>query len=319
MEPVEIIRNFRGSDVFMTQTARVIHGLFFSDLSAFTAFDATMDGPYAAAFLAEVEAAETVVADTAVIDQQVIMTEEVQAAMDEGRKKYTEVKYFVQKSFSSSPGTQNEFGLNDYEKARKSSAQMVQFLFEMHAACNKYGATLIDNGYSQLKIDEILTLRDDLLAKNYSQKLFKKQRPKLTEDRIIVLSACYNTMMNVMAAAQIVYQDDYAKQQQFVYQPSANTDDTREFTGTIAPAGIATISTLEEYNPETVVSFRNTGVASLTFSLSKTGAVEPVTVELDGGATVSKLLSELQADATNILVRNNDLAQQGSYTVEVAF
>lgn len=318
MEPVEVIRNYHGSDSLMTQTARVIYNLFVNDLMKFTDFDSTLGTAFGAAFLVDVQNAETVVADSTVIDQQVTLTENVLASMELARTKYIEVKYFVQKAFPKSAGTQGEFGLNDYEKARKSNVLMGQFLFGMHVACAKYNTQLIAVGYTQAKIDAILLIRADLLDNNNLQKVFQKQRPKLTEDRIIVLKSCYSTMMEVMGAAQIVYADDYAKQHQFVYHPSSGNGN-EEFPGTIRADTEGLVTTLDVYSPETELKFKNTGVASLTFSLSKTNAMEGNLVDLDGGATIIRTLAELQVDATNIIVKNNDTTQAGSYLVDVIF
>jgi hypothetical protein len=318
MEPIEVVRIFNGSDAFMTESARVIHDLFATDIAAFTAFDSTLNGAFVTAYLAEVVAAEQVIADTAIVDQQVILTEKADKSMDLARIKYNEVKYFVQKAFKDSLGTQNEFGLNDYERARKNKSQMAQFLFEMHVAADKYGAELIAAGYNQAGIDAILPLRDELLTNNISQKVFQKQRPKLTEDRVKVLNTCYKTMMQINAAAQIVFIDDFAKQNQYVYMPSSEQDDSLEFIG-VAPIDTVTLIGTVDYLATAIVRFRNTGLASLTFSLSQTLDIESNAIELNGGAEVTKTMGELQVDGINLLVKNNDATQEGNYLVEVDY
>lgn len=318
MDPVEIVRVYNGSDAFMTESARVIYDLFDIDASLFRAFDSTLDATFKASYLAQVVSAEEVIADTAIIDQQVILTEKADKSMDLARIKYNEVKYFVQKAFPDSVGTQNEFGLNDYERARKNKSQMSQFLFEMYVAADKYKTELITAGYNQPAIDAILPLRDELLANNISQKVFQKQRPKLTEDRVKLLNACYKTMMQINAAAQIVFMDDFAKQNQYVYLPSSEQDDSLEFSG-VAPSEAITLIGTVDYLATALVRFRNTGLASLTFSLSQSELIEGNVVELNGGAEVTKTMGELQVDGINLLVKNNDPLQEGSYLVEVDY
>ncbi len=318
MEPIEIVRMYNGTDAFMTESARIIHDLFAIDIALFTAFDSTLDGAFKTSYLAEVTAAEQVIADTAIVDQQVSLTEKADVSMDAARNKYNEIKYFVQKAFKESMGTQNEFGLNDYERARKNKSQMAQFLFELHVAADKYSNQLIMVGYNQAGIDAILPLREELLTNNISQKVFQKQRPKLTEDRIKVLNACYKSMVQINAAAQIVFMNDFAKQNQYVYLPSSEQDDSLEFSGAVAANTVLLISPVD-YLATALVRFKNTGLASLTFSLSKSNEVEGNTVELNGGAEVTKTMGELQEDGTNLLVKNNDLAQEGNYLVEVDY
>ena len=318
MEAAEILRDYKGTDAYMTETARVIYNLFVEDLSNFEAFDTTLNSAYANNFLNQVVAAEQVVADTAIIDQQVALTEKADQSMEKARVKYNEVKYFVLKAFKSSLGTQNEFGLNDYERARKNRSQMAQFLFEMHAACVKYKTELINAGYNMPAIEAILPIREELLTTNTSQKLFIKQRPKLTEDRIIILNACYETLTQINAAAQLVFMNDYVKQNQYVYNPSPDTNDNLDFTGTVPANSVALISEVT-YKPMALVRFRNTGLASLTFCLSASETIEGTTVELNGGAEVAYTMAELKVDGTNLLVRNNDLTKEGNYLVEVDY
>jgi hypothetical protein len=316
MKPEEIIRIYNGSDVYMTETARTIQALLVSDLPKFTEFDSTITVEYAEHFLEAVVAAETVVADSSVIDQQVQKTELVLAAMEKAKAKYADVKYFALKTFPNSVGTQNEFGINDYERARRSTPQMVQFLDEMSKACVKYQPQLVAAGFSAAAITEIQGIRTELLNANSAQEVFKKQRPKLTEDRIVVLNTCYTFVAQVNQAAQLVFKTDFAKQKQYVYIPTAASDNLI-FTG-IVPANSLKTAGSVPFLPENVFAFKNTGVAPLVFCLSSTNDIEGIKIEIGGGAIITKSGSELNLDATNLLVLNIDASNEGSYEIEVA-
>ena len=318
MEPVELVRNYNGSDAFMTESANVNHKLFIEDLVAFEAFDSTLNNAFAAAYSALVVAAQTVVADSSIIDQQVTLTENADAQMELARIKYTQTKYFVLKAFPNSLGTQGEFGLNDYNKARRSKTQMGQFLHELYTACKKYNNELITVGFNQASIDSILTLRTDLMGDTISQKVFEKQRPKLTEDRIVVLNEGYKLMVLVNAAAQIVYMDDYAKQKQFVYMPSSQTDDSIDFSGVMAFGITAVVGTVV-YKASSSINFKNNGTVLLSFSLSNDDQLGGVIVQLEGGAEAKHDMESLLVNGTNIIVKNSDTAVDGSYSIEVKF
>ena len=312
---MEILRAYKGSDAQMTEFARVAHNLMTSDLTKFTAFDSTLTAAYATQFLSAITAAETVVADTAVVDIQVQKTELIQTAMEKAKGKYADVKYFVQKTFPTSLATQNEFGLNDYERARKSATQMIQFLDEMSKACVKYQTQLVAKGFNATAIAEILTIRNELQTANTNQEVFKKQRPKLTEDRIIVLNTCYDFIVQVNAAAQRVYKDDFAKQKQFVYTTSG-TSNIVEFSGEVPANSTKNAGTIP-FSTDNVFTFRNAGLVPLVFCLSATDVVEGIEVTIGGGATISKAADELNAGATNILVKNTDATGVGMYEIEV--
>ena len=315
MNPEEIIRNYKGSDVYMTETARTIQALLVSDLAKFTNFDSTITAAYAAQFLTAVVAAETVVADSSVIDQQVQKTELTLAALEKAKAKYADVKYFALKTFPNSVGTQNEFGINDYERARRSAPQMVQFMDEMSKACVKYQPQLVAAGFSAAAITEIQTIRTELLNANSAQEVFKKQRPKLTEDRIIVLNTCYTFVAQVNLAAQLVFKTDFAKQNQYVYLPTSETSNLI-FTG-IVPANSTKNAGSVPFLPENVFAFKNTGVAPLAFCLSSSNDIEGIKIEIGGGAIITKSGSELNLDATNLIVQNLDSGTEGSYEIEV--
>ena len=316
MNPQEIVRAYNGSDVQMTEFARVAHNLMTSDLVKFTAFDSTITAAYATQFLTAIVAAETVVADTAVVDIQVQKTELIQTAMEKAKGKYADVKYFAQKTFPASTATQNEFGLNDYERARKSSTQMIQFLDEMHKACVKYQAQLVAKGFNAAAIAEILTIRTELQTANTNQEVFKKQRPKLTEDRITILNTCYEFITLVNAAAQRVYKDDFAKQKQFVYNASVSTSNILEFYGEVAANTTKNVGVVP-FSTDNVFTFKNAGLVPLVFCLSASDTVEGIEVVIGGGATISKAADELNANATNVLVKNTDATVVGVYEIEV--
>lgn len=315
MEPQEILRIFPGPDAYLAETARTTQVLFAGDLAKFTAFDSTMTAAFAAQFMASITAADTVVANTAVIDQQVQKTELIVLAMEKAKGKYNDVKYFAQKAFPASAGTQGEFGINDYEKARRNAPQMIQFLDEMSKAAVKDQTDLIAKGYNAAKIAEIQTIRTELQNANTNQEVFKKQRPKLTEDRIVVLNTCYDFVTQVNAAAQLVYKTDYAKQKQFVYNPSS-TSVSEEFTGKVAANAIKNVATIP-FKDDTVFTFRNTGLAPLIFCLSGSQNIEGIQIPIGGGAVITKVCTDLNHGATFLLVKNTDMAVEGSFEVEM--
>ena len=316
MNPQEVIRAYNGSDAQMTEYARVAHNLLISDLTKFTTFDSTITAAFATQFLTAVTNAETVVADTAVIDIQVQKTELIQTAMEKAKGKYADVKYFVQKAFPQSVATQNEFGLNDYERARKSSTQMIQFLDEMSKACVKYQTQLVAKGFTAAAITEIQTIRTELQTANTNQEVFKKQRPKLTEDRITILNNCYEYVVQINAAAQRVYKDDYAKQKQFVYNSALSTSNIIEFSGEVTANSTKNAGTVA-FSTDNIFTFKNVGLVPLVFCLSTTNEVEGIEVAIGGGAALSKSSEELNTNGTFILVKNTDATSAGLYQIEV--
>ena len=150
---------------------------------------------------------------------------------------------------------------------------------------------------------------------NSNQEVFKKQRPKLTEERIKVLNNCYAYVIQVNAAAQLVFRDDFAKQKQYVFSPSSGSE-TQEYKGTVTPHAVKSIATIP-FALENVFTFRNTGVAPLVFCLSAGTDMEGIQVTIGGGAMITKSSSELNPNGVRLLVKNNDPDFEGSYEVEL--
>ena len=73
---------------------------------------------------------------------------------------------------------------------------------------------------SAAKIAAIQTLRTAFQNANTSQEGYVRRRPVLTQDRIIVLNNCYNNSMIVVEAAQVIYYNDVARKDQFVFKHS---------------------------------------------------------------------------------------------------
>ena len=219
----DLLRKYNSSDSYLFETSLTFHGLFLININDFKSFDSMLSLSFADDWRNSINEVELLVRDSAVRDQQSQLTKEVDANLELARKKYREVKYFVEKTFANSTAHQNEFGLDTYNDIRTVAPSMILFLEEMHQACTKYAARLINNGYDQHRIDGIIVIKEALREANLAQEMFKKGRPTQTKERIAILNACYDFTSQVSAAAQIVFEDEPSKAQQFVYIRSSGT------------------------------------------------------------------------------------------------
>ncbi|MFN8282176.1 MAG: hypothetical protein U0U67_03125 [Chitinophagales bacterium] len=215
MKKKRVKRIYTTSDAHMSVSAGVMHKLLETDIAVFTAFDNNMNAAYLAEYNAAVVAAEAVVRDSTIKSVQAEKTETVETVMEKARKKFHHVKFFVKKAFENSIATQHEFGLKDYGKLRDNTTKMIGFLDLMHGKCVLHSAPLIAAGFSAAGIAEIETIMNELSASSLQQHAAKKERPVLTDERIVTLNTCYSFMAQVNAAAQLVFSNDYAKQKQY--------------------------------------------------------------------------------------------------------
>jgi hypothetical protein len=244
-EPIK--RDFNISDPDAIQDARVKHASFLEDKTDFVNFDTDFDDPFADNFLADIDAAENTDDDETVIDQQMQLSKKVEDEMNKCRDKFQDSKPFIIKAFPDAE-TQNEFGFNDYKKAQDSQTFFTDFMLKFHRIATKYKTELIAKNYSQLKIDEILTLHGTLRDANVAQDLFIKSRPQKTKDRIVKMNQAWKGETTICTAGKRIYKDDYAKYQRYLLPPGEETPEALSIKGKATNS--ATISAEEDVNVE---------------------------------------------------------------------
>lgn len=214
-KPEEIIRNYSMADDDMFEFCNTMLGLFTGDKAAFIAYDPDFADPFGQNWQDAIKTAEAVPKDEAVVDEQTGLSEVVEKTMDECRHKFQSSKFFIEKAYPNNRPVQNEFGYDNYDQVRQSQTGMTGFMENFHRVAEKHKEKLIAENYTQERIDEIKTLRDKLHLSNENQEAFKKGRPVLTQDRIILLNKPWDTAVIVHKAAKNIFHDDAAKYAQY--------------------------------------------------------------------------------------------------------
>ena len=129
---MEIIRLYKLADAEMFSYADKVISNLQTDIALFSNFDATIDGAFVTQAWNLLNTAKALPTDNVVLDQQVAITEQVKILMQDCRDQYDDMKFFIKKAFKNSVGRQNEFGLNDYNKAMINASEMVRFLDDMY-------------------------------------------------------------------------------------------------------------------------------------------------------------------------------------------
>jgi len=234
--PEPIRRDFSITDPEMIQDARTKHASFLEDKTDFVVFDPDFDDPFAADYLAEIDAAEAMPDDETILDQQQQLTQLVDDEMQKCRDKFQDSKPFILKAFPAKKAVQDEFGFNDYKKAQDSQGVFTKFMLKFHGIATKYNAELIAENYSQLKIDDILTRYTALRNADIAQELFIKNRPVKTQDRIEKYNTAWQTEKTICTAGKRIYKDDFAKYQRYLLPPGEETPEALSIRGTITNA-----------------------------------------------------------------------------------
>jgi hypothetical protein len=226
--PKETLRTYGIADADMLELAKTKQGFMNEDKQKFTEFDDDFKDPYASNWITAITECEQDLKDVSVVSQMTNLTQAVEAKMEQCRNAYQALKFFVEKAFPNNKPVWNEFGYAKYEDARKSQAQMIQFMQEVYSIATKYSALLIEKNYAQAKIDALLTLKQELDTANNEQEIFKGGRPTLTQTRVTKLNSVWEITEKVCRAGKIIFVHDKAKYARYTLPAGAGGGDDEE-------------------------------------------------------------------------------------------
>lgn len=230
---------FKISQVKAKQDARTKHSLLAAgDIADFTEFDASIDQAFLDAWAAEMDAADLIPTDEVYRDNMQQKRTIVEGVMRQARNEYGILKFFVLKAFPDNAGIQKEFGFDDYDKARRSTELLHQFVNNMYLTATEHKVALIAPAvaYPVAKIAGLQALALNMLAANTDQESYNDKQLSATRERILALNAIWARRQLIAAAAKLIYMDNYAKYQQYLLPPSEASADDFGIMGMVADA-----------------------------------------------------------------------------------
>lgn len=320
MAETPTVRKYQGSDANLIQQANLNKTLLNDNLALFTAEDSTIDNAYVLAYATDIQEAETEEVDELVEDTLSQKTALVKAAEKAVARKVAQVRYYVLEAFPGNREIQMKFGLDAWDKARKSQVNTLQFLTKMHSVATEYEDELTAAGFGATRIASIQTARQALETADSSQELYRSGRPYLTALRIIEYNEVYDRLTRINSLAQIVFVDDYEMRKQFVFDPAGPGNDDTEYTGTVQSQELKTIATLT-YDATRSITLENTGGPVLAFYLrvdesTPSGNQRDVA---EGDEPVNVTMEDLNTDptATVLAVESKVGSEPATYKVTV--
>ena len=309
-----IIRIFHMTDASLIQWMRKMAAILQLYLTDFGTYDPMFDMAYAIALETEVDDAEALPDDPVVLGQQKAFTEQVTANMILARDKFLHIKRFVKKAFPDSPAKWDEFGFSRYSEARNVQDKMILLLRDIHVTAEKYKTELIAVNFTQLMIDEILTIHGLLTSSDSDQEVKKETRTVDTETRITAYNVLYEKGADICDSGQYIYRSDPAKHNMFIIPVEKGHTDI--YTGPVG-GGLTVTIVEKDFTGDFVIELTNVGTTDLMFCLSATeGEACAVGITVASGTSQSVNASELGDISNTFLnVTNLDLATEGSYSV----
>lgn len=150
----------------------------------------------------------TVPSDNVFIDIQAKATKDVKIEHDKCCKFFQHSKFDIEMAFPNDKLVWNQFGFNDYEKARKSPKNMFMFLTDFDTMAVRYKDKLTANGWNDDKFADILAYRKKLKTAMDTQNDRIIERSRATENRMIILNDLYEKLALYFKAAQIIFEGD---------------------------------------------------------------------------------------------------------------
>lgn len=210
------------SQADMIVIARRFHYFATLDLADFTAFDASIDAAYLAAFGTAITAAENHPDDETVLDIQRSYTATLEAQDKLCRKAYQRLKLFVEKAFPTNTITQDEFGFNDYKNV-DNVGDLMKFMAKLVSTANKYSTNLVAAAYPATDIAHLAVLQKDLTLAMTAQDAYKNERAHLTKQRDELLSAVYDYVVYLGKIGKIIYEDNRPQYIRYLLPKVGNT------------------------------------------------------------------------------------------------
>lgn len=258
--PEQEKRHYNLPDAEMLELSATMREHFIEDKADFIDRNPKFDDPYAEQWDGKITVAEDEPTDEQIDDILQQKTTAVEDAMTQCRNKFQDSKTFIEDAFPNKQAVWNEFGYDDYNAASKSQSDFIQFMNRFHAVAEKYKINLIDNNYTQEKIEEIETLAEALKDANTEQEVYKGNIPVITQNRVTVMNACYAVTSEVGRSGKLIYRTDFAKYQRYLLTPSDEAPDVFSIIGTVTDAATG------EALADVTVSIESLGISTSTDS-----------------------------------------------------
>ena len=211
----QVRRDYAIPDADMLADAKMKQAYFARDIADFEAFDNDVfNQAFSTSWLQAMATVEQTMDDEAVLEQQTQLTAAIESGLTDCRNFFQkQLKYFIEKAFPAQPVIWNEFGYNDYDKARLSARDMVRFMRKLHIIMLKYQTQLLAANFPPESVGSADTLRIALDTILTTQEFFIGSRPGITQDRVKKLNTVYSHTAQVCRVGKLLYDntpDKYA-------------------------------------------------------------------------------------------------------------
>lgn len=208
-------RKFNIDDAKLFEHASTVVSFLSEDINDFAIFDSTFGQSTIDTLQLALTSAVATKPDSVIKSEQAELTDAVKEKMKACKGGYKTVAYFVRKVFKDNMAVEKEFGLGEYKKIRGNQGRMIMFIRSLADTARNYQAELITGGMSKNVVDSLPALHQELFDAKNSRDIFRKQRGKLTRERVKKLNLLYDKLLPISNAARIIYAQNPAQQNKY--------------------------------------------------------------------------------------------------------
>ncbi len=217
-------RKFLIGDLEMLEKSQVFLNAFIERKALFVAKFPNLTDPFADEFQVAIDFADSLPSSDEINGEISEIVFNLKEKMAFGQRNLQILYSYVNIGWES-VAKMNEFGKNKYLKARENYGKMIELLelaFNT-AQESENKAVLLNVGYSQIQIDELNILANEIDAMLLQLNEMKSNRFVLTEERIMAMNNVWTFMKRLNKASKVVFVDNPAMLKLFLLYPTSHS------------------------------------------------------------------------------------------------
>ena len=224
----DVIRKYRHKDEEMLVKAEVMAVLLADDMALFTAKFPFINPTFLASFNGSIDSANAFQLDDAIVSNIKVLTSDVNNKVLEGHEALRVLGVYAELAFMNDSARQGAFGQNTWAAAKTDQEKMMNALEAAHqkASETEYHTALLDKGYTDPEIDNLLAIAGSIRNLNLLQESAITQRPVTTQDRVILYNSVWDQMRILNIASKVVFTGNPAKLEQYMLYPNSTNPTT---------------------------------------------------------------------------------------------
>ena len=218
-----MIRDFKYSDDVLAQYAQDMLSFLEDDLEDFTTFDPGLGEERRNRLTELVNWALTEGGDDQNVARLGNLTETLHSEMNRARRLYSQLRYWVIKTFPGQTAIQKQFGIGRFQKLTNTQSSFVSFFLTLADTIETYRQELEGSGAPGSLLNQAGEQARALTAAQNAQEKKKGNRTVDTEVRVGRLNELFGITREYNAAAEFVYFDSPAMRDRYRPPGSAST------------------------------------------------------------------------------------------------